>query len=101
MRLYAPWEKAFSKVATPFEHFIHAQTTTGLMLMVMTVIALKLANTPLTETYMHFFHTEVTFNVGTWTLSHNIHHWINDGLMALFFFVVGLETTSSLALSIR
>ena len=91
MRLYAPWEKAFNKIATPFEHFIHAQTTTGLVLMFMTVFALILANTPLTDSYMHFFHTKIDFNVGSWTLSHSIHHWINDGLMAIFFFIVGLE----------
>lgn len=91
MRLYAPWEKTFNKIATPFEHFIHAQTTTGLVLMFMTILALILANTPLTDSYMHFFHTKIDFNVGSWTLSHSIHHWINDGLMAIFFFIVGLE----------
>jgi len=91
MKLFAPWEKAFNKVATPFEHFLHAQTTTGLILMVMTVLALILANTPLTEAYMHFFHTKVDLTVGSWQLSHTIHHWINDGLMAIFFFIIGLE----------
>lgn len=91
MKLYAPWEKAFNKISTPFEHFIHAQTTTGMILMFMTVLALILANTPLTETYAHFFHTKVDLNVGSWQLSHTIHHWINDGLMAIFFFIIGLE----------
>ncbi len=91
MKLYAPWEKAFDRIATPFEHFLHAQTTTGIILMFMTVFALILANTPLTDTYVHFFHTNVDFNVGSWTLSNSIHHWINDGLMAFFFFIVGLE----------
>jgi len=91
MRLYAPWEKVFNRIATPFEHFIHAQTTTGLVLMGMTVIALILANSALTEDYIHFFHTNIDFNVGDWKLSHSIHHWINDGLMAIFFFMVGLE----------
>jgi len=91
MKLYAPWEKAFNKVSTPFENFIHAQTTTGLILMIMTIIALLLANTPLTDTYVHFFHIKINLNIGSWTLSHNIHHWINDGLMAIFFFMVGLE----------
>ena len=91
MKLYAPWEKAFNKISTPFEHFIHAQTTTGLILMLMTVVALILANTPLTDSYIHFFHTNIDFNVGEWKLSHSIHHWINDGLMAIFFFMVGLE----------
>ena len=91
MKLYAPWEKAFKKVSTPFEHFLHAQTTTGMVLMFMTIFALILANSPLTETYAHFFHTKVDLNVGSWELSHTIHHWINDGLMAIFFFIIGLE----------
>jgi len=91
MKLYAPWEKAFKKVSTPFEHFLHAQTTTGIVLMFMTALALILANTPLSETYMHFFHTNIDLKVGNWELSHSIHHWINDGLMAVFFFIIGLE----------
>jgi len=91
MKLYAPWEKAFNKVSTPFEHFLHAQTTTGIVLMFMTVLALVLANTPLAEGYSHFFHINIELNIGSWQLSHSIHHWINDGLMAVFFFIIGLE----------
>jgi NhaA family Na+:H+ antiporter len=91
MKLYAPWEKAFNKIATPFEHFLHAQTTTGLVLMFMTVVALILANSPLADAYAHFFHMKIDFNVGSWVLSHTLHHWINDGLMAIFFFIIGLE----------
>jgi len=91
MKLYAPWEKAFKKVSTPFEHFLHAQTTTGIVLMFMTVLALILANSPLADTYAHIFHTKIDFNVGAWKLSHTVHHWINDGLMAIFFFMIGLE----------
>jgi len=91
MKLYAPWEKAFNRISTPFENFLHAQTTTGLVLMFMTVVALILANSPLSESYAHLFHTNIDFNVGDWRLSHSIHHWINDGLMAVFFFMVGLE----------
>ena len=90
MKLYAPWEKAFKKVSTPFEEFLHAQTTTGLILIVMTIIALVLANTSLYETYAHFFHMNIDFNVGSWALSHSLHHWINDGLMAIFFFLIWL-----------
>ncbi len=91
MKLYAPWEKAFKKVSTPFEHFLHAQMTTGVVLMLMTILALILANSTLTESYAHFFHTKIDLTVGTWQLSHTIHHWINDGLMAIFFFIIGLE----------
>jgi NhaA family Na+:H+ antiporter len=91
MRIYAPWEKHFKKIATPFEHFLHAQTTTGVVLMLMTVLALILANSPIAENYAHFFHTNIDLKVGSWELSHSIHHWINDGLMAIFFFIIGLE----------
>ncbi|MDQ7044453.1 MAG: Na+/H+ antiporter NhaA [Sulfurimonas sp.] len=91
MKLYAPWEKAFDRIATPFENFLHAQTTTGLVLMFMTVVALILANSTLAPSYADFFHTYIDFNVGSWKLSHTLHYWINDGLMAIFFFMIGLE----------
>lgn len=91
MKLCAPWEKAFKKISTPFEHFLHAQTTTGLALMLATVLALVLANSPLSNVYEHLFHTKIDFVVGSWALSHPIHYWINDGLMTLFFFIIGLE----------
>ncbi len=91
MKLYAPWEKAFNRIATPFEHFLHAQTTTGLVLIFTTILALLIANSPFVDFYIDFFHTQIDFNIGEWKLSHSIHHWINDGLMAIFFFMVGLE----------
>lgn len=87
----APWEKSFNKILTPFEEFIHRQTTSGLLLMVSAVIALVLANGPLASTYEHLIHTLAGVNIGGWQLEMSLHHWINDGLMALFFFVVGLE----------
>jgi NhaA family Na+:H+ antiporter len=88
---HAPWEKSFDKILTPFEEFIHRQTTSGLLLMAMAVVALILANGPLASAYEHGIHTLVSLDVGDWTLEMTLHHWINDGLMALFFFVVGLE----------
>jgi NhaA family Na+:H+ antiporter len=91
MKIYAPWQKTFERIATPFEHFLHAQTTTGFVLIFMTLLALILANSPLKEAYEHFFHTYIDLNVGSWKLSHSLHHWINDGLMAIFFFMIGLE----------
>jgi len=91
MRIFAPWERAFSKISTPFEHFLHAQTTTGMILLFMTVVALLLANTPLTQAYADFFHTHIELSIGSWGISNSIHHWINDGLMAIFFFIIGLE----------
>ena len=44
MKFYAPWEKAFDRIATPFEHFIHAQTTAGVILIVATILELILEN---------------------------------------------------------
>lgn len=63
MKLYAPWEKAFKKVSTPFEEFLHAQTTTGLILIIMTITALVLANSPFYESYAHFFHTYINISL--------------------------------------
>jgi len=88
---HAPWEKSFDKIITPFEEFIHRQTTSGLLLMAMAVIALFLANSPMAETYLHIIHTKIGFSIGNWSLKMSLGHWINDGLMAIFFFVVGLE----------
>jgi NhaA family Na+:H+ antiporter len=88
---HAPWEKSFDKILTPFEEFIHRQTTSGLLLMGTAVLALVLANGPLASAYEHLVHTLIGLNIGSWTLEMSLHHWINDGLMALFFFVVGLE----------
>ena len=88
---HAPWEKSFDKIITPFEEFIHRQTTSGLLLMGTAIIALLLANGPLASTYEHILHTLASLNIGSWKMEMTIHHWINDGLMALFFFVVGLE----------
>ena len=88
---HAPWERHFEKIFTPFEEFIHRQTTSGLLLMGMAVFALVLANGPFAEGYAHLIHTPVGLSVGSWSLQMSLHHWINDGLMAVFFFVVGLE----------
>ena len=87
----APWERAFNKVLTPFEEFIHRQTTSGLLLIIMAVLALLLANSPLAYLYQQIQHIDIGLSIGSWSIENNLHHWVNDGLMALFFFVVGLE----------
>ena len=88
---HGPWEKTFDKILTPFEEFIHRQTTSGILLMITAVIALFLANGPIATGYEHLIHTMISFNIGDWSLGMTLHHWVNDGLMALFFFIVGLE----------
>jgi len=88
---YQPWEKVFDRVMTPFDSFIHEATTSGLILMACAVIAMFLANSTLQPWYEHVLHTELAISLAGAQISHSVHHWINDGLMALFFMVVGLE----------
>jgi len=88
---HAPWEKSFNKILTPFEEFIHRQTTSGLLLMGMAILALVLANSSLSGLYQKWVHLPIGINIGGWVLEKTLQHWVNDGLMALFFFVVGLE----------
>jgi len=87
----APLENAFRKVITPIEAFTHNEIAGGVVLMLCLVVALVFANTGLHETYEHFIHTMAGFSIGEITLKKSIHHWINDGLMTIFFLVVGLE----------
>ncbi len=88
---FAPWERAYERIATPFEEFLHRQTTTGVLLITCAVIALIIANSPLFDPYNHLLHVKVGIAAGSWRIEHTVHHWINDGLMTIFFFVVGLE----------
>jgi NhaA family Na+:H+ antiporter len=75
----------------PIARFINNSTTGGIVLFAAVVVALILANSPLKDAYYHFW--EHTFSIGfdEFVLSQSLHHWINDGLMSIFFFVIGLE----------
>ena len=82
------------KLATlmrPFEDFFKSQASGGIILLATTVVALVLANSPLSSFYHHFWEIELSIGGDTFGLSQSLHQWINDGLMAVFFFVVGLE----------
>lgn len=87
----APWEAAFDKVVSPFDEFIQKETTAGILLMFVTVCAMAVANSPWAEGYHHLLHETLHLQVLNWSGTITVHHFINDGLMALFFFVVGLE----------
>jgi NhaA family Na+:H+ antiporter len=87
----APWEKAFDQVLTPLDEFIHRQTTSGVLLMLCAIAALYIANSQWNEAYHHLLGMPFTIGFQEFQLSKSLHHWINDGLMAMFFFVIGLE----------
>ncbi|HSR16953.1 MAG TPA: Na+/H+ antiporter NhaA, partial [Ignavibacteriaceae bacterium] len=80
-----------NKLIYPFQSFIHAEASGGILLLVCIAAALVWANSPWKETYFHIWHTDISLKIGGSVLSYSLHHWINDGLMVIFFFVVGLE----------
>lgn len=78
-------------VVEPIKDFINNSTTSGIVLFSSALLALFLANSPWSEAFHHFWETPFSLGIGDFQLSKTLHHWINDGLMAVFFFVVGLE----------
>lgn len=86
-----PWERTLSRVLTPFEEFINRQTTSSITLMAAASVALVLANSPLRDAYEHLVYLPIRLSVGEWSLQRSLVHWVNEGLMAFFFLIVGLE----------
>jgi len=78
-------------IVKPFQEFAHGAASGGIVLLVCTIIALIWANSPWRESYHDLWQAKLTVAIGGFELSSSLHHWINDGLMVIFFFVVGLE----------
>ena len=79
-------------VARPVLRFIDREVAGGILLLVATAAALVWVNSGWGDSYHSFWHTEIELAVGSWHLPHmSLGHFVNDALMALFFFVVGLE----------
>src|SRR5688572_27858782 len=75
----------------PFQRFAATESSGGIVLLICTAFALVWANSPWWESYHRFWETPITIGAGARVLTLSLHHWINDGLMAVFFFLVGLE----------
>ncbi len=73
------------------EDFIKKESSAGILLIVVTVFALALQNSPLSEWYNGFLHTPVEVRIGALQIAKPLLLWVNDGLMAVFFFLIGLE----------
>jgi NhaA family Na+:H+ antiporter len=80
-----------SVLLRPFQQFIKTEAAGGVLLMACAAAALVLANSPLADPFFGLWQTTVTVGVGSLAISKPLLLWINDGLMAIFFFVVGLE----------
>jgi NhaA family Na+:H+ antiporter len=75
---------------TAFQNFFNTIANGGFLLLFASIAALFWSNIS-PESYAHFWHKEFSLNIGSASLSHSLAHWVNDGLMTLFFFTVGLE----------
>src|SRR4051812_18628856 len=79
------------RVLRPLRDFLATESAGGVVLLAATVLALLWANSPWQSSYTDWWSRELTVGWGSHTVSMTLRHWVNDGLMTLFFFVVGLE----------
>jgi NhaA family Na+:H+ antiporter len=90
-----PWSRSQRalprRVVQPLQAFLEQETSSVILLLAAAAIALAWANSPWRSAYEDLWRTVVTVRLGDWVLSEDLRHWVNDGLMALFFLVVGLE----------
>ena len=79
------------KTVSLFHEFFRMEASSGIVLLVCAVFAMAVANSPLASAYDDLLHQYITVGSGRASLSMSLLHWVNDGLMAVFFFTVGME----------
>jgi NhaA family Na+:H+ antiporter len=79
------------KITAPVNKFIHQEHTSGIVLFISVLVAIIWVNSPLQHFYHDLWDIKLSLGFGGYILDHSLHLWINDGLMAVFFFVIGLE----------
>ena len=79
------------KFSNLFKSFFDSEKVAGLLLVCCAIISLLIANSNLGGDYIHFIHTKVDLSFANIPLDYSVEHWVNDGLMAIFFLMVGLE----------
>src|SRR5688572_12610036 len=87
---WAPAARAARALANPIQRILAVEAASGIVLLAATVTALVWANV-WGASYEALWHTPAGFELGPWSVSRPLHFWINDGLMTIFFFLVGLE----------
>ncbi|MGA9520756.1 MAG: Na+/H+ antiporter NhaA [Myxococcaceae bacterium] len=88
----------FETIIRPLQEFFHHEAAGGFLLLGATVLALAWANSPFGDAYQHLVHFPIALTLGGSTSTFSLHALINDGLMAIFFFVVGMEIKRELAI---
>ena len=84
------------RLPRPVREFLDTEASGGILLLIAALVALVWANSPWSASYQSLWHTDVTINFGRYVLEGDLHHWVNDALMVVFFFVVGLEIKEEL-----
>ncbi|MDY7095774.1 MAG: Na+/H+ antiporter NhaA [Acidobacteriota bacterium] len=79
------------RLLSPFQSFVRSESASGILLVITAAVAFAWANSPWHEAYEHLKELSVSVGFGDWGLDKHLIHWVNDGLMALFFLFVGLE----------
>ncbi len=80
-----------NRLLSRLEQFMGFEASSGIVLIVITLITLLWANSPAAHSYESIIHYDLGFTLGAKTITHSLQHWVNDGLMVIFFFLVGLE----------
>lgn len=91
-------DRPIQRLGRPLTAFMRIESASGVVLLICTAIALLAANSPYAEAYDAFWHHELRIAVGEFQLAYSVAHWINDGLMVVFFFVIGLEIKRELVI---
>ena len=89
--LHGHSQTPITQLMRPVQRFMHEEASSGIVLFVAAVVALIWANSPWYHAYDQLLETQITIGFGRWAIDETLHHWVDDGLMAVFFFVVGLE----------
>jgi NhaA family Na+:H+ antiporter len=79
------------RVATIFDTFLKDESMGGKLILVAALLSLIVVNSPLRDEYNNFWYLPLSIGLGSWNLALDLRHWVNEGLMAFFFLVVGLE----------
>ena len=92
-RLSSPASAALPVRGLPksVREFLHTESSSGIVLLLAAAVALVWANSPVGDSYFDFWHTEIGVEIGSISRTIDLQHFVNEALMALFFFVVGLE----------
>jgi NhaA family Na+:H+ antiporter len=90
-KIYREGEQLGRLLLRPFELFAQKEASSGILILLASAAALIWVNSSFSESYEHLWHVRTSIGAAGFVLDRPIHFWINDGLMALFFFLVGLE----------